>query len=33
MTALRRLLSASHPSDWLVLALFAAVVLALGEGW
>lgn len=29
---IRRFLSASHPSDWLMLALFVAVVLALPGG-
>lgn len=33
MTALRRFLSSSHPTDWLIMALFIAVVLAFGEGW
>lgn len=30
---LLRLIAASHPTDWMMLALFVAAVLLLGEGW
>jgi hypothetical protein len=33
IAVIRRFLAASRSSDWLVLALFIAVVALLGEGW